>query len=109
MLTGKTVTLKLKSRDFTQITRSETLGQFTDDGMAIYGVALGLVEKTEAGKRPVRLLGVSVSQLKAGGVDQLSLFGPRRQEKRRMLNEALDCLQDKHGEGSVRPGTLVGR
>jgi DNA polymerase-4 len=108
-LSCKTVTLKLKYRDFTQITRSETLGQFTDDGMAIYGAARGLIEKTEAGKRPVRLLGVSVSQLKAGGVDQLSLFGPRRQEKRRMLNEALDCLQDKHGEGSVRPGTLVGR
>ncbi len=108
-LSGKTVTLKVKYRDFTQITRSETLSQFTDDGMTIYGAARGLIEKTEAGKRPVRLLGVSLSQLKAGGGDQLSLFGPKADEKRRILNEALDCLKDKHGEGSVRPGTLVGR
>jgi DNA polymerase-4 len=108
-LSGKTVTLKVKYRDFSQITRSETLGQFTDDSMTIYGTARGLLEKTEAGKRPVRLLGVSLSQLKSGREDQLSLFGPKIDEKRRMLNQALDGLQDKHGEGSVRPGTLVGR
>jgi DNA polymerase-4 len=108
-LSGKTVTLKVKYRDFSQITRSETLGQFTDDSMTIYGTARGLLEKTEAGKRPVRLLGVSLSQLKSGREDQLSLFGPKIDEKRRVLNQALDGLQDKHGEGSVRPGTLVGR
>ena len=108
-LTGKTVTLKVRYRDFTQVTRSETLSQFTNDGMTIYGAALGLIEKTEAGKRPVRLLGVSLSQLKACQEDQLTLFGPKVQEKRRMLNQALDGLQDKHGEGSVRPGTLIGR
>jgi DNA polymerase IV len=108
-LSGKTVTLKVKYRDFTQITRSETLSQFTNDGMTIYSAARGLIKKTEAGKRPVRLLGVSISQLKAGREDQLTLFGPKVQEKRRMLNQALDGLQDKHGEGSVRPGTLIGR
>jgi len=108
-LSGKTVTLKVKYHDFTQITRSETLGQFTDDSMTIYGAARGLLEKTEAGKRPVRLLGVSLSQFEPGREDQLSLFGPKIDEKRRMLNQTLDSLQDKHGEGSVRPGTLVGR
>jgi DNA polymerase-4 len=108
-LSGKTVTLKVKYRDFTQVTRSETLDQFTNDGMIIYGAARGLIEKTEAGKRPVRLLGVSLSQLKSGEEDQLLLFGPKLQEKRRMLNRALDGLKDKHGEGSVQPGTLIGR
>jgi DNA polymerase IV len=108
-LSGKTVTLKVRYRDFTQITRSETLGQFTDDSMTIYGAVRGLLEKTEAGKRPVRLLGVSLSQLKPGREDQLFLFGPKIDEKRRMLNQALDGLQDKHGEGSVRPGALLGR
>jgi DNA polymerase-4 len=108
-LSGKTVTLKVKYRDFTQITRSETLGRFTDDSMTIYGAARGLLEKTEAGVRPVRLLGVSLSQLESGREDQLSLFGPKIDEKRRLLNQALDGLQDKHGEGSVRPGTLLER
>jgi len=108
-LSGKTVTLKVKYRDFTQITRSETLTQFTNDGMTIYGAARGLIEKTEAGKRPVRLLGVSLSQLKAGREEQLPLFGAGVQERRRMLNRALDGLQDKHGDGSVRPGTLMER
>jgi DNA polymerase-4 len=108
-LSGKTVTLKVKYCDFTQITRSETLSQFTNDGMTLYGAARGLIEKTEAGKRPVRLLGVSLSLLKTCREDQLTLFGPELQEKRRMLNQALDGLQDKHGEGSVRPGILIGR
>jgi DNA polymerase-4 len=108
-VTGKTVTLKVKYNDFAQITRSTTLPKSTDDGQEIYAVLLSLLEKTQVGKRPVRLLGVSLSQLiysHAG--DQLSLFernGPA--QKRKDLNKALDSLYEKHGYNSIRPGTLL--
>src|SRR3990170_7147846 len=54
---GRTVTLKVKYRDFTQITRAATLPSPTDDGATIYRTVLPLLKKTEAGRRPVRLLG----------------------------------------------------
>ncbi len=108
-VSGKTVTLKVKYADFTLATRSETLKNPTDDGAVLYKTVCSLMKKTELGKRPVRLLGVSVSHLchAATGI-QLELFGPDpAPEKRKKLNAALDRLHDKFGEKSVLPGTLL--
>lgn len=107
-VTGKTVTLKVKYSDFVQITRAGTLPEPTEDSRKIYSTACSLMEKTEVGKRPVRLLGISVSQLSfVGQVEQLALFDENETSKKRKdLNRALDSLCDKHGEKSIRPGTL---
>ncbi len=107
---GKTITLKVKYSDFSQITRSTTLSSFTDDGLKIYGELLALLNSTEVGRRPVRLLGVSLSQLDLSeSQQQLLLFHESGVlEKRQRLNAALDSLQEKHGEKYVKPGTLIG-
>ena len=49
--------------DFTTITRSQSESRPTRDADAIAARALGLLDKTEAGRRPIRLLGVSVQNL----------------------------------------------
>jgi DNA polymerase-4 len=106
-VTGKTVTLKVKYSDFVQITRATTLPESTDDGSEIYSTAIRLLEKTNVGKRPVRLLGISLSSLDPRDPEnQLSLFRQERTSQRRDLNTALDSLHEKHGEKSIRPGTL---
>jgi len=106
---GKTITLKVKYNDFVLKTRSSTLNKFTNDGTIIYETTCGLLKKTETGKRPVRLLGISVSQLNThGGEEQLSLFTPiELDRKRKDLNTTLDSLQNRFGESIVRPGTLI--
>jgi DNA polymerase-4 len=108
-VTGKTVTLKVKYSDFVKITRSRTLSEPTDDGKEIYSAVHSLLTKTMVGKRPVRLLGVSLSQLIISGLEhQLELFHREALSgRRRDLNKALDLLYDKHGEKSVRPGSLL--
>ncbi|RLB19792.1 MAG: DNA polymerase IV [Deltaproteobacteria bacterium] len=105
---GKTVTLKVKYSDFVQITRSATLPLATDDGLEIFSTAARLLLNTEAGKRPIRLLGVVLSQLEvAWKEEQLSLFEMESgSQKRRSLNQALDSVSAKHGEKAVRPGSL---
>ncbi len=105
---GKTVTLKVKYNDFVQVTRSETLPEATEDGGEIFRRCCGLLEKTEVGKRPVRLLGISVSQLCAPGEEkQLSLFQARfTAPKRKKLNLALDEISEKYGKDRILPGTL---
>ena len=108
-LVGKSLSVKVKYHDFKQVTRSGILDAYSDDGPFLYGEACRLLEKTEAGKKAVRLLGISVSQLclQSGG-DQLSLFGYEKQrEKRKRLHHALDSVYRRHGEKSVVPGTLV--
>ena len=108
-ITGKTVTLKVKYSDFVQITRSTTLLNSTNDGFKIYATSCCLLKKTKVGKKPVRLLGISISQLNLFGTEtQLSLFQQdKASSKRERLNAALDSISDKFGEKSVRPGTLL--
>ena len=110
-VTGKTVTLKVKYSDFKQITRAETLSASTDDSLEIYSTVCRLLKKTQVEKRSVRLLGISLSHLTfLGAGEQLSLFGQgESSQKRKSLNIALDSLYEKHGDSSVRPGTLLKR
>ena len=58
--TARTVTIKVRYSDFTTITRSQSAPQPSADADDIAVRAVKLLEKTEAGRRPVRLLGVSV-------------------------------------------------
>jgi DNA polymerase-4 len=57
---ARTVTLKMRYKDFRTITRSHS-APATRDAAAIIDRAVRLVDKTDAGGTPVRLLGVSVS------------------------------------------------
>jgi len=106
---GSTVSLKVKYSDFTQITRAVTLPEPTDDSMEIYSTSCGLLKKTAVGKRPVRLLGISLSRLSSPeGEKQLFLFDrDKGYRKRKDLNTALDSICDKFGEKSIRPATLI--
>ncbi len=61
-LYARTVTIKVRYRDFTTITRSHTEAP-TRDADNIVRRAVQLLDKTEAGCRPVCLLGVSVHNL----------------------------------------------
>ncbi len=56
---ARTVTLKVRYEDFTTITRSHTAPPTRDEADLI-ARAVRLLDKTDAGRRPVRLLGVSV-------------------------------------------------
>ena len=62
---GRTVTLKLRYSDFTTITRGKTIREPSDDGSIFAAIATELMhEGTEAGERPVRLIGLSVGGLR---------------------------------------------
>jgi len=108
-LKGKTVTLKVKYSDFVQVTRSTTLSKSTDDGSEIYSIACRLLKESEVTKKPIRLLGISLSQLGfLGSGTQLSLFDhDPSSRKRERLNTALDSVCEKFGDKSVVPGTLL--
>jgi DNA polymerase-4 len=60
-LQGKTITIKVKYADFTQVTRAKTLAKPITQTMALTCVG-ELLGKTDAGKRPVRLVGLTISK-----------------------------------------------
>lgn len=108
-VTGRTLTLKVRFADFSTVTRSVTFSEGTDHGPEILRHAEALLARTEAGRRPVRLLGISLShlQLREGG--QQSLFGREERERSASLDRAMDLLKDRFGEGGVCRGDLLER
>jgi DNA polymerase-4 len=64
-LLARTVVLKVRYSNFETITRSETRQPPTCSEEEIVARTVALLEKTEAGKRPVRLLGASLHGLAA--------------------------------------------
>ena len=59
----RTVTIKVRYSDFTTITRSLSRDPPTRNAEEIVSRAIALLDRTEAGQRPVRLLGVSMHNL----------------------------------------------
>ena len=101
-------TLKVKYNDFTLKTRSVSLPKSTDDGDEIYSVVCRLLEKTEAGRRPIRFLGISVSELNVFG-EQLSLFS-QKSPKRKCLNRTLEiCTKNSAKRASFQVHLLMNR
>lgn len=81
-LEGRTITLKIKYSDFTQITRNHSLPNPTADFDTIIKTAKELLEKVEMEEKTVRLLGISLSNFgeveikprKPRDPEQLELF-----------------------------------
>lgn len=74
---GRTVTLKVKYADFEQITRQRTVTDLVQDGGRIAALSKNILAELHPFKRPVRLLGVSLSGLEAREAEetQPDLFG----------------------------------
>ena len=62
-LRARTITIKVRYSDFTTVTRSHTAKGFTASKAEIVNRAQMLLERTEADRRPVRLLGVGAHGL----------------------------------------------
>jgi DNA polymerase IV len=58
---GRTVTLKIKHHDFTVTTRQHTLADWVHSAEELLALAAWLLHHPEPPRRPVRLLGLSVS------------------------------------------------
>lgn len=57
---GKSVFIKLKYDDFQTVTRSMLLDSAVSSGAVAGDIAVELLRKTDAGRRPVRLIGVGI-------------------------------------------------
>lgn len=81
-LKGRTISIKIRYGDFKSITRSQSVLQPVNDYEQIIHIALQLLEGSETEGKPVRLLGIHISNFESRGSglknnqDQLFLFNP---------------------------------
>jgi DNA polymerase-4 len=105
---ARTVTLKLKDKDFRQITRSTTLDRPTRGSEAIYRAAMKLLAK-QAIDKSIRLIGVGASALiSATTPRQASLFANSDQQKDdwEKVDAAVDRIAERFGQSAVQRGSL---
>ena len=102
-LSGRSVTLKLKTAEFKQLTRSRTLAEPTRLAEELYRTALPLLER-EADGRAFRLIGIGASELHDEKLaDPPSLLDPGRAQ-RRQVEEAMDAVRSKLGQDAIVKG-----
>jgi DNA polymerase-4 len=103
---ARTITLKLRYSDFVTITRSFSTKTAVDADEVIFAGAVKLLERTlAANRKPVRLIGVGVSNLVSYG-KQLNMldFNTRRLEH---LDKAIDCIRSKYGFTAIQTGRTL--
>ena len=99
---GRTVRLKIKFSDFTQITRQVTLPEPSQSTKLLADTALALLAAEDL-PRPVRLIGVGMAHL-TREPRQPTLFGNDELARLESLDHAVDAVRRKFGRAAVRRG-----
>lgn len=102
---GQTVHLKLRTADFTTVTRQEQLPAPADTTDALWPAARRLLAKADQTRQAIRLVGISVTLFE--GERQLALFS--RDDRHRRVAKAVDRLTEKFGADVVKRGSLRDR
>ena len=99
----KTVTLKVTFIDMKKITRSKS-DEATNKADVIYNTAAALLDKVE--RRPIRLVGISLSGFTDSVEKQISLFDDvGKNEKHDKLDNVTMDIQKKYGLDSIKSGS----
>ena len=103
-LKGKTVSIKIRYPDFRSITRAVTLEQYTSSFEPVFAAVQDLMQHNYKGGTAVRLIGVTVSNLKKDDqiVEQQELFqNATAQNRQNELNKVMDKINEKYGGNTV--------
>jgi DNA polymerase-4 len=100
---GRTVTLKIRLADFSTFTRAATLARATNFVDDLYRCAFRKLGEFKPGHRPIRLIGIQVSNLEHEE-RQLGLFSGQGTdaEKKECLHSAVDAIKDRYGESAIK-------
>lgn len=106
-LRARTIGLKVRFSDFTNLTKSKTIAYGISGMHDVYEIARELFLSLKLDGSRIRLLGVSLENLidETGAVEQLELG--ERESGWREAQVAIDRAISRFGRGSVQPARLV--
>jgi DNA polymerase-4 len=105
----RTITLRLRFRDFSRATRSRTLPEATAHTQLILATGRGLLAQAMPmiERRGITLLGIALANLDDDGAIQLALAFDR--ERPSALDTAVDDIRDRFGSAAITRAVLLGR
>jgi len=103
---AKTISIQVRYKDFSQISRSFTLPHYTDNFYDVFEVCERLFDENQSDK-PIRLLGASVSNLIASDKNfrQLNIFtAPKQLEKEIGVKKLLESINQNYDTVLIHQG-----
>ena len=100
------VAVNIRSNTFQNRSHQRKLDAPTDITDEIYHIAKALFAELWDGRTPLRLLGISLSDIVRGEETQLTLFDDPRRERERKLDRAVDAIRSKYGVQLITRGSV---
>ncbi len=100
------IAVTIRANDFKNHSHQETLSAPTDGTMEIYEHACRLFHALWDRRTPLRLLGISLTQLSREESAQFSFFTDEKREKEEQLDKTMDSIRARFGRGTLSRGTL---
>ncbi len=95
-----------RNLDFVNKSHQRKLSDPTDVTDVIYNTAKQLIKESWHGE-PLRLIGISLTDIDRDGFEQISLFEDENKEKRKALDSTLDSIRDRFGNGAVQRASTI--
>ena len=98
------VAVSIRSNDFKTRSHQRKLPEATDISTEVYGLCKQLFAELWDGHTPLRLLGVSLTELTKDDTPQMSFFPDEKKERSRKLDKAYDTINKKFGAATIQRG-----
>lgn len=100
------VGVTFRNLDFVNKSHQTKLTDSTDVTDIIYKTAQRLIRESWHGE-PLRLIGLSLTDIDRDGFEQISLFDDDEKEKRKTLDSTLDSIRVRFGNGAVQRASTI--
>lgn len=101
------VAVTIRNTDFRDHSHQRTLSNPTDISKEVYQISKELFAELWDGHTPLRLLGISLTDLTQDDTPQMTFFADERREKSRKLDKAYDAINSKFGLDAIQRGTNI--
>ncbi len=102
----KCVSVTYRNLDFVTKSHQRKLKEATDVTDIVYKTAKELIAECWKGE-PLRLIGISITDIDRDGFEQMSLFEDENSKKRKKLDSTLDSIRGKYGNSSVKRASTL--
>lgn len=100
------VAVTIRANDFKNHSHQQSLSAPTDGTMEIYDIACRLFDALWDKTTPLRLLGISLTQLSREEGGQLTFFSDAKREKEEKIDKTVDGIRARFGRDTVVRGAV---
>lgn len=105
------ISVSIRTSEFVNKSHQKKMSESTDITGEVHRVAVHLLRELWDGRTPLRLLGLSLTEIDRGHAQQLSLFPDEERERylerERKLDRTVDEIRKKFGSDKIKRGSVT--